>query len=87
MSDRQQRVFRTLAAIALLFVFVLIVVAHSAHPLGISLFCLLLLPVFLFSKIAVPQFFWSTGQTNETVLCAAPVLPSRFQRPPPHSIA
>lgn len=85
MPTRQQSAFRMIAAIALGFALVLLLAIHSPNQAGIGLFCLLLLPVFLFGKIDVLQSLGRVSQTGEAAICPVPSLPSRFQRPPPYA--
>lgn len=86
MSNREQSAFRTVAAVALVLAFVLLVVAHSAHPHSWAFAGFLLLPVFLFGTLEIPRSLWSISQASETTFCSITALSSRFQRPPPFAL-
>lgn len=85
MGHTLQRALRTIAALAILMALVLLLLPHSPQHHGVVFACLLLLPVFLFDRVNVPQSLWAAGQTNQVLLPRKPTLSPRFQRPPPRA--
>jgi hypothetical protein len=78
----KNQTWKTLAAIALLFALVVILLPHP-HHLNVSIACPLLVVVFLFGAIDTSVSLRHVSPVNEEGSFQSPDLPFRFQRPPP----
>jgi hypothetical protein len=83
--SRQQRAWKMIAASAVLFALLLILLPHP-HYLTVAAIYPVLAVVFLFGAVHVPYSLWILSHLSETHLPQSPDLPSRFQRPPPADI-
>ena len=78
----RSRLFRIYAAIAVLIALLLLLLPHGAHQQAAAL-CFILVPIFLGEVLGAPLFSWLDAQHNSPSRGRAPILPIRFQRPPP----
>ncbi len=82
-SRTRSLILLLLAAILVLLVFAPL----SATSVGLSFWALFFLPALFFIEINFFRTLPVTGSVLESSDSFAPLLPSRFQRPPPLSIA
>ncbi len=80
-SGRHQG-WQALTVAALLFALLLSLFPHYDHS-GLDMACPLLVIVFLFGKINAPSDFLRLSLSSTPASSQSPILPSRFQRPPP----
>jgi hypothetical protein len=80
-SGRHQG-WQALTVAALLFALLLSLLPQYDHS-GLDMACPLLVMVFLFRKIDARSRFWRLSLSSTPAISQSPILPSRFQRPPP----
>jgi hypothetical protein len=83
--SRRERAWKIIAASALVFTLLLVLLPHPHHLVVTAAYPVLAV-VFLFGIVHVPGSLWLRSQVSEEHPPQSPDLPSRFQRPPPPTI-
>jgi hypothetical protein len=84
-GSRRDRAWKIIAASALVFTLLLVLLPHP-HHLIVTAACPVLAVVFLFAAVHVPYSQWLLSYVSQEHPPQSPDLPSRFQRPPPATI-
>jgi hypothetical protein len=83
---RQHRAWELITASVLLVTLLLVLLPHPHHLTLALAACPVLAIVFLFGTVHLPWSLWLLSRVSEEHPPQSPVLPSRFQRPPPTCI-
>jgi hypothetical protein len=81
-QSRKERAWKIIAASALVFTLLLVLLPHPHHLVATAAYPVLAV-VFLFAIVHVPGCLWVRSYASEEHPPQSPDLPSRFQRPPP----